>query len=470
MKRLIVLTLLLAGVAAQMSPPAMALGRYDRTQKWYCGNTHMHSFWSDGNHFPEMAASWYKNNGYQFVVLTDHNNRPTEEGWKDISRYKAEDPAGTLANEFGHDHVKTKQDAKGKTLHRLLSYDAVSKLVNAHGEFLFIPGEELTSKAGRNPVHMSAINTGKTIGVVQKGTVLETAKANAARARAHEKSYTPPNTLRQMDHPDTRPLFLQLNHPNWRWDMTAEVLAATTDADGFELINPGCHNLGDAHSPSTERMWDIATTLRLKEFLTKPIWAVASDDTHNYHDFEKNATKANPGRGFVMVRTTVLSTYHISQALKVGNFYASTGVVLKTVEFDPKTRELTVEVDPADGGKSYTIEFIGTSKTVSMDSTPAPAHRDKSKGKGKSVPRKITRIYSKEIGKVLQTVKGKTAATFKLPADLLYVRCKVTDTSHKGYTWRGETIPRAAWTQPVGWEPALAELKAAAKTKAKAKK
>ena len=28
--------------------------------RWYKGNTHTHTFWSDGNQFPEMAADWYK--------------------------------------------------------------------------------------------------------------------------------------------------------------------------------------------------------------------------------------------------------------------------------------------------------------------------------------------------------------------------------------------------------------------------
>ncbi len=430
--------------------------------QWYRGNTHMHSFWSDGNHFAEMAALWYKQNGYQFVVLTDHNNRPTKTGWANLHRHRANDPAGKLAKAFGHDHVVTKKDAKGNTLHRLLDYDAIAKLLNVPGKFAVVPGEELTDGVGYNPVHMNAINTVKTIGVKRLKTVLETAKGDAARARAHEKAHK-------------RPVFVQLNHTNWRWDMTAEVLAETTDADAFEIVNPGCHNLGDKHSPSTERMWDIASTLRMKQYKVKPIWGVASDDTHNYHDFKKNASKANPGRAFVVVRANQLESNAITQSLKAGNFYSSTGVILKTVCFDSKARELTVEIDPADTGKSYTIEFIGTPKAVSIESKPAPVHKDimkkRVKKNGKTVTvdnpvaRKITRVYSAEIVKVLQTVKGKTRATFKLTDDLLYVRCKVTDTSHKGYTWRNETIPRAAWTQPVGWKPALAELREAAAKK-----
>src|SRR4051812_40680344 len=32
--------------------------------RWFKGNLHTHSLWSDGNDFPEMIADWYKSNGY----------------------------------------------------------------------------------------------------------------------------------------------------------------------------------------------------------------------------------------------------------------------------------------------------------------------------------------------------------------------------------------------------------------------
>ncbi len=41
--------------------------------KWYKGNLHTHSYWSDGDEFPEMIMQWYKDRDYQFVALSDHN-------------------------------------------------------------------------------------------------------------------------------------------------------------------------------------------------------------------------------------------------------------------------------------------------------------------------------------------------------------------------------------------------------------
>jgi len=36
-------------------------------QHWQKGNLHTHSFWSDGDDFPEMIIDWYKENDYQLL-------------------------------------------------------------------------------------------------------------------------------------------------------------------------------------------------------------------------------------------------------------------------------------------------------------------------------------------------------------------------------------------------------------------
>ena len=41
--------------------------------RWYKGNLHTHSLWSDGNDFPEMIVDWYVQQGYDFLSLSDHN-------------------------------------------------------------------------------------------------------------------------------------------------------------------------------------------------------------------------------------------------------------------------------------------------------------------------------------------------------------------------------------------------------------
>src|SRR3954462_5513797 len=55
-------------------------------QSWYKGNLHTHSYWSDGDDFPEMIMDWYKSHGYQFVALSDHNTLQEGEKWKLIQK------------------------------------------------------------------------------------------------------------------------------------------------------------------------------------------------------------------------------------------------------------------------------------------------------------------------------------------------------------------------------------------------
>ena len=49
--------------------------------QWFKGNLHTHTLWSDGNDFPEMAAKWYVDHGYNFLALTDHNILSEGEKW-----------------------------------------------------------------------------------------------------------------------------------------------------------------------------------------------------------------------------------------------------------------------------------------------------------------------------------------------------------------------------------------------------
>ena len=59
--------LLAAFAATQSIPPNPPAGR------WYKGNLHTHTLNSDGDSTPFEVATWYREHGYQFLVLTDHN-------------------------------------------------------------------------------------------------------------------------------------------------------------------------------------------------------------------------------------------------------------------------------------------------------------------------------------------------------------------------------------------------------------
>ncbi|MBQ3748125.1 MAG: hypothetical protein II863_12040, partial [Kiritimatiellae bacterium] len=42
-------------------------------KRWYKGNLHCHTYWSDGAAFPDQAVREYRDAGYDFCAVTDHN-------------------------------------------------------------------------------------------------------------------------------------------------------------------------------------------------------------------------------------------------------------------------------------------------------------------------------------------------------------------------------------------------------------
>ena len=67
--------LLLACDAAPPAAPAPAAPESAprAAARWFRGNTHTHTLWSDGDDFPEPVAEWYKRAGYHFLAITYHN-------------------------------------------------------------------------------------------------------------------------------------------------------------------------------------------------------------------------------------------------------------------------------------------------------------------------------------------------------------------------------------------------------------
>src|SRR5688572_23386012 len=60
-------TILAASVVAWIG------ARPEPPNRWWKGNLHTHTLWSDGDDFPEMIADWYRSEGYHFLALSDHN-------------------------------------------------------------------------------------------------------------------------------------------------------------------------------------------------------------------------------------------------------------------------------------------------------------------------------------------------------------------------------------------------------------
>ena len=241
-----------------------------------------------------------------------------------------------------------------------------------------------------------------------------------------------------------RPILTHVNHPNWSdYDISPEDLAETSEARFFEVCNrhPGAKNPGDATHPSTEKLWDVANTLRIAKMKAPPLYGIAADDAHHYQRFASD--RANPGRAWIMVRAKQLSADALLEAMNRGDFYASTGVILRDIIYNPKQRSITVEVEP-EPDVSYTIEFIGTLKGVD----PAGQLIEPVPGQGSKRP---GRKYSPEVGKILTSVQD-TSATYQLTGNELYVRPVVRSDKPIPNAPVGAVQLQEAWCQPVGWE------------------
>ncbi|WP_417731695.1 hypothetical protein [Rosistilla oblonga] len=401
----------LTGVAADPVPA-------EPTPRWWKGNMHTHSLWSDGDDFPEMIAEWYRTQDYNFLVISDHNVLGLGQRWMKqtaIAKRGGQSALAKYQSRFGGSWVETRGEGEDLEV-RLKPFDEFRYLLENRGQFILIPGEEVSDRAAGKPIHMNASNVGEVLKPMGGATPVEAMSNNLRAVEEQAKRLG-------------REILMHLNHPNFGWAITAEEMAQVTSEQFFEVYNghPGVNHLGDATRPSIEHMWDIANTMRLTVLEASPLLGLATDDSHDYHD--GMLSRSISGRGWVMVRSEYLTPEHLIQALRRGDFFASSGVSLEEVTFDPESRTLTVQIDP-EADATYTTQFIGTRIAPDADKTLMPAKE------------KIGIEFAKQEGNV---------ATYTMQPGDLYVRATVT--SSKGADRPSfKDQKKQAWTQPVGYE------------------
>lgn len=392
--------------------------------RWYKGNLHTHSLWSDGDHFPEMIAAMYRENGYDFLTITDHNIMHDVEKWIPVTKARSRDVAyEKYLQRWGQDWVETRKNDQGQMEVRLKRYSDYEPKLNEPGKFLLIKSEEVTARYLTSPVHINAANIQYKITPATGDSVHDVMQKNVAAILAHGKE-------------TGRPVLPHINHPNFGWAATAEELMRVRGENFFEVYNghPAVRNRGDATHAGLEKVWDIINARRLTELDLPLMYGLATDDTHNYH--QTDPKKSNALRGWVCVRAGKLAADDLVEAMKRGDFYSSTGVTLSGVKATRAEYHVAVT---AEKGVNYTIQFIGTLKDYDRTNTPIQSKA------GEKL--RLTHRYSEEVGKVLKEVRG-TAATYEFSGKELYVRAKVISD-------RPQTNPineddfEVAWTQPV---------------------
>ena len=367
---------------------------------WFKGNLHTHSYWSDGDEFPEVVMDWYKSNDYQFVALTDHNTLAEGNKWKVIAKDSIyQNSFKNYLKNYGTDWVNYKVDSLNRTQVKLKTYEEYRGLSEENEKFLIIQSEEITDSYDGKPLHMNATNTRKPIGPQGGNSVAEVLQNNLDAVK------------KQSTELDV-PMIAHVNHPNFYYAISLEDMIALKDERYFEIYNghAAVHNSGDSIHMSTENMWDMINIAYTSE--NKPLmYGIATDDAHHYH--RKGRQWSNAGRGWIEVRSDSLNPRSLIAAMDTGDFYASTGVELKDVVADHN--KLSITVNPEEG-VTYEIAFIGYKK-------------------GKTEPEK------------LKTSTG-TEASFELTDDLVFIRCKITSSKLHANPIE-DLLYETAWTQPV---------------------
>lgn len=367
-------------------------------RKWYKGNLHTHSLWSDGDEFPEMIMDWYKTRGYHFLALTDHNRLAEGEKWIVVPKSRIyEEGFDRYLKKYGEEWVTFKRDT-GRIQVRLKTYDEYRTLFEDEN-FLVIRSEEVSDRFEGKPMHMNATNVQHVIKPQGGNSMAELMQRNVDAVLQQRKE-------------TGVPMIPHINHPNYYFAITAEDFINLKGERFFEVFNghPKVYNYGDSTHAGVEYMWDeinIAYSRKNQPFL----YALASDDSHHYHLM--GSQYSNAGRGWIMVLADSLNPSSLIRAMEAGDFYATTGVTLEDVTV--KEHSLHVKVKEEQGVK-YEIQFIGA--------TGQDEH---------------TRI--------LKTVSG-TEGAIELHDSYIFVRAKITSDKLKENPFRDKDY-ETAWTQPV---------------------
>jgi hypothetical protein len=392
--------------------------------RWRKGNLHTHTHWSDGDEYLENVGLWYKDRGYDFLCITDHNTIDEIERWVEPEKARGKLTAfEKLQANFPKDWI-VERTTDGKREVRLKMFSEVAARLDEPGKFLMLRGEEISDAFQKRPIHMNVTNIQEAIPPLGGENVTDTIQRNFDAVQAQRER-------------TGQPMLVHLNHPNFVWGVTAEDLMRVRGENFFEVYNghPSVHNTGDKQHANTERIWDVINAFRLTELELPLMYGLGTDDGHNYHKYAVG--QSNPGRAWVVVLTADLSPEAIIAAMEAGRFYASNGVALERIE--SSRSHLSLKVKPEDG-VTYKIEFIGTKKGFDPQSAPV---LDKD---GKPLDG-VTRRYSADIGAVLKTVEG-AIGEYRFAGDELYVRARITSSKpHPNPSEPGDF--EQAWVQPV---------------------
>lgn len=193
--------MLIAGLPAAATPLQAQTPRFVVPEwpasPWYLGNTHTHTTESDGDTSPAEVTRWYRDHGYNFLVLSDHNTLT--------------DPA------------------------------SLASLTDS--TFILIPGEEVTSSFESASVHVNGLNLPRFAEPRTGSTLVETIQNNVDAVR--EVAGVP-----HINHPN----FM------WSFGAEELQQVERYRLLEIYNGHPTVHNHGGGGTPGLEEVWDMLLT------------------------------------------------------------------------------------------------------------------------------------------------------------------------------------------------------------------
>jgi hypothetical protein len=250
--------------------------------RWYKGNTNCHTSnnVADGDSTPSEVAAWYKEHGYDFVVITDHD-------------LPVSGPPGPID---------------------------LGDALNLADSFVVVPGVTVSSRYASRRVYVGGLNAPRVIFRQAGSTLVDTLQRNVSAVR--EAGGVP-----------------VVLHPNMNFTLNEQALLAASDYCLLEVFDgdPTAHSEGLAGSRSVEQMWEALLSSGRRVF------GVAADNARVFKGAQSSFYHpAYPGTGWVAVRARSLNAEEIIRNLERGLFYASTGVALDDIVVEAQRIEVRI--------------------------------------------------------------------------------------------------------------------------------
>ena len=287
----------------------------DKEKKFFKANLHTHTIESDGLATPEEIKAAYKSKGYSIVAYTEHDHITNNSALNDV------DFLTITSLELA-----------------IKEFETVSSLVKTDMKVCHLNLYSLDPNQMKTPCYSSVYNRYLT----------DKNKDLLFHDGEYERVYSKDGINEIIRIANKNGFLVSYNHPGWSLEDSRTYLEYD-NLFAVEIYNTSCVKNG---IPDDEVVFD--------HFLRegKKIFCTACDDCHTLHSF--GSPYNDSFGGWVMINADKLDYSTIMNALKNGDFYASTGPEIYSLTEDNGT--VRVECSPA---KSITL-VTGTrrAKTV----------------------------------------------------------------------------------------------------------